>query len=95
VSGLWAPAVSFRLIDAGVGFGCSLENAIPGANRLTSRRRSKNSGGGIAPAANGGLIEGAACSVNVSGWLRNPKIRPGSPDKLLMRLNLPVPPGKA
>jgi hypothetical protein len=28
------------------------------------RRRSKNSGGGIAPAAIAGLIEGAPCTVN-------------------------------
>jgi hypothetical protein len=30
----------------------------------SSRRRSKNSGGGIAPAAIAVLIEGTACSVN-------------------------------
>src|ERR1700761_5390052 len=36
-----------RVIDAGVGFGCSRENAIPGANRLAMRRHPKNSGGGI------------------------------------------------
>jgi len=49
------------------GFGCSVR--MPGSerNRLTSRRHLKNSGGGIAPAAIGGLIEGLPCSVNVSG----------------------------
>jgi len=31
---------------------------------LSDRRCSKNSGGGIAPAAIGGLIEGASCTVN-------------------------------
>ena len=31
---------------------------------LSDRRCSKNSGGGIAPAAIGGLIEGAFCTVN-------------------------------
>jgi hypothetical protein len=31
---------------------------------LSSRRCSKNSGGGIAPAAIGGLIEGVSCTVN-------------------------------
>jgi hypothetical protein len=31
---------------------------------LPDRRCSKNSGGGIAPAAIGGLIEGASCTVN-------------------------------
>ena len=54
---------------------------------LTSRRRSKNSGGRIAPAANGGLIEGAPCSVNV---FRVPRGRAGgskNADKMLMRLN--------
>jgi hypothetical protein len=55
---------------------------------LTRRRRSKNSGGRIASAAIGGLIEGANCSVNA--------FRPQSPegptegaDKMLMRLNFP------
>src|SRR4051794_33468627 len=52
------------------------ENAIVGAYRLTRRRHSKNSGGGIAPAANGGLIEGAPCSVNAFRPPRNPG--PGS-----------------
>jgi hypothetical protein len=33
-------------------------------HRLTRRRCSKNSGGGIAPAAIDGLIKGALCSVN-------------------------------
>jgi hypothetical protein len=31
---------------------------------LSDRRCSKNSGGGIAPAAIGGLIEGVFCTVN-------------------------------
>jgi hypothetical protein len=59
-----APRPFNRVIDAGVISGCSRENAIFGADMPTSRRRSKNSGGGIAPAANAGLIKGAVCSVN-------------------------------
>jgi hypothetical protein len=54
---------------------------------LTGRRLSKNSGGGIAPAAIAGLIKGAACSVNVFRLLRNRAVRPGGSDKMLMRLN--------
>ena len=54
---------------------------------LTSRRRSKNSGGGIAPAAIAGLIEGAICSVNAFRPRRGTEIRPESADKVLMRLN--------
>jgi hypothetical protein len=56
---------------------------------LSSRRRSKNSGGRIAPAAIAGLIEGAPCSVNV---FRAPRGRAGgteNTDKVLMRLNFP------
>jgi len=34
---------------------------------IKARRRSKNSGGGIAPAAIGALIEGGPCSVNAFG----------------------------
>jgi hypothetical protein len=75
------------VIDAGVFFGCSQENAIFGANMLTSRRHSKNSGGGIAPAAIGGLIEGALCSVNA---FRVPPGPAGNADKVLMRLNFPL-----
>ncbi|MBS0530073.1 MAG: hypothetical protein JSS22_11875 [Proteobacteria bacterium] len=40
------------------------ENAILGANGFARSRRSKNSGGRIAPAANGGLIEALFSSVN-------------------------------
>jgi len=56
---------------------------------LTWRRCSKNSGGGIAPAAIAGLIEGALCSVNAfrAPWGR--KARRGKADKVLMRLNFP------
>ena len=54
---------------------------------LTCRRRSKNSGGGIAPAAIGALIEGRFCTVN--GFRTCPES--GCPavkrDKVLMRLN--------
>ncbi len=54
---------------------------------LTRRRRSKNSGGGIAPAAIAGLIEGALCSVNAFPAAGGRPGRPESADKLLMRLN--------
>jgi len=40
------------------------ENGILGANRSARNRRSKNSGGRIAPAAIGGLIEALFSSVN-------------------------------
>jgi hypothetical protein len=56
---------------------------------LTSRRRSKNSGGRIAPAANGGLIEGAPCSVNVFRVPRGPAGGSENAYKVLMRLNFP------
>jgi hypothetical protein len=62
-------------------------NAVRGAKKLTSRRRAKNSGGGIAPAANAGLIEGAVCSVNAFRPCRNTEFRPKGADKVLMRLN--------
>ena len=54
---------------------------------LTSRRRPKNSGGGIAPAANGGLIEGALGSVNAFRASWNWRKEPEKADKVLMRLN--------
>ena len=60
---------------------------------LTSRRRSKNSGGGIAPAAIAGLIEGALGSVNAFRPRRNREIRPMRADKVLMRLNFSRRPG--
>ncbi len=51
------------------------------------RRRSKNSGGGIAPAAIAGLIEGAPCSVNAFQPPGAPGAGLESPDKLLKWLN--------
>jgi len=42
---------------------------------LARRRRSKNSGGGIAPAAIGALIEGTFCSVNGFRTTRNRQAR--------------------
>jgi len=54
-----------------------------------SRLRSKNSGGGIAPAANAGLIKGAVCSVNAFRAPQGRETQAGSVDKLLMRLNFP------
>jgi len=68
------------------------ENAILGAHMLTRRRRSKNSGGGIAPAAIEGLIKGALCSVNAfrAAWGR--EARSEDADKVLIRLNFPYGP---
>jgi hypothetical protein len=80
-----------RVIDAGV-VSVAPENAIFRANMLMSRRRSKNSGGRIAPAAIAGLIRGAPCSVNAFRVAPNPKARPENADKVLMRLNFPVSP---
>jgi hypothetical protein len=54
---------------------------------LPGRRRSKNSGGGIAPAAIAGLIEGAPCSVNAFRASLGRQTRPGSADKVLKWLN--------
>jgi hypothetical protein len=62
--GLSARRMINRMIDAGVLFDAP-EHARPlEAYMLARRRRSKNSGGGIAPAAIGALIEGTFCSVN-------------------------------
>jgi hypothetical protein len=66
-----------------------------GAKMLTSRRRSKNSGGGIAPAAIAGLIEGAAGSVNAFQPRREPPVGPAKTDKVLMRLNFLCRPARA
>ena len=54
---------------------------------LARRRRSKNSGGGIAPAAIGALIEGRFCTVNGFRLFPGPDARPENADKVLMRLN--------
>ena len=51
------------------------------------RRRSKNSGGGIAPAAIAGLIEGAPGSVNAFRGSGRPPAVFERPDKLLKWLN--------
>jgi hypothetical protein len=61
--------------------------------RLTSRRRSKNSGGGIAPAAIDGLIEGVPCSVNAFRAYKSRQAAPENTDKVLMRLNFLRRPG--
>jgi hypothetical protein len=61
---------------------------------LTWRHCSKNSGGGIAPAAIGGLIEGALCSVNAFRPLWDWKAGREKADKVLMRLNFPPCPVK-
>lgn len=60
---------------------------------LPPRRGSKNSGGGIAPAAIGGLIEGWFCTVNAFRPPQNRKIRPEMAHKVLTRLNLLGGPG--
>jgi hypothetical protein len=59
---------------------------------LMSRRRSKNSGGRIAPAAIAGLIRGAPCSVNAFRGVLGRKAPLKNADKVLMRLNFPVSP---
>jgi len=51
-----------------------------GSEMLTWRRRSKNCGGGIAPAAIGALIEVAPFSVNAFRASRNLE---GRPEKLI------------
>ncbi len=61
----------------------------------TCRRRSKNSGGGIAPAAIGALIEGTHCSVNAFRTPRSLGYRRENADKVLMRLNFPCCPANA
>ena len=62
---------------------------------LSRRRGSKNSGGGIAPAAIAGLIEGAPCSVNAFGAPGTGGVRSGGPDKVLNWLNFSGTPGNA
>jgi len=79
------------------------ENAVAGANmpiaqnadrkNALRRRRSKNSGGGIAPTAMAALIEGAFCSVNAFRHPRAPAGQPQNADKPLMRLNFRYAPG--
>jgi hypothetical protein len=56
---------------------------------LPSRRRSKNSGGGIAPAAICALIKGTFCSVNAFRAPWGPESPAEHADKVLMRLNFP------
>jgi hypothetical protein len=77
----------FARVFALVGYSGVPENAIFGANMLTSRRSPKNIGGRIAPAAIAGLIEGAPCSVNVFRAFRGRKADLANADKVLMRLN--------
>jgi len=52
------------VIDAGCIFQSVLEDAMRESQMPPQQRCSKNSGGGIAPAAIGGLIEGEFCTVN-------------------------------
>jgi hypothetical protein len=65
------------------------------ANLPPRRRRSKNCGGGISPAAIGALIEGAPSSVNAFRAPQEPRGPVGKADKVLMRLNFPSRPGNA
>jgi hypothetical protein len=78
------------MIDAAGFFGMSLR----GQDRMLKMAgHSKNSGGGIAPAAIAALIEGSFCSVNA---FRAPKRRPDATQldlKLLTRLNFRSRPG--
>ena len=57
------------------------------------QRCSKNSGGGIAPAAIGGLIEGASGTVNAFRPPQKTENRGLMAHKLLMRLNFWGAPG--
>jgi hypothetical protein len=70
-----------------------LANSTLANSMLTCRRCPKNSGGGIAPAANRALIEGAPRSVNVFCCCRVGRAGPQGGGKLLMRLNFLHPPG--
>src|SRR5262249_21007059 len=58
--------LSKRVVDA-MGFTERLRECRGKSLRKKCRRRSKNSGGGIAPAAICALIEAGSCSVNVFG----------------------------
>jgi hypothetical protein len=60
---------------------------------LPNRRCSKNSGGGIAPAANGGLIEGVSRTVNAFRLARTAGTGTYAVRKVLMRLNFRDSPG--
>jgi hypothetical protein len=90
---LCAPAVQPREATLVCYSGVLKEKAIFGANMPAARRRSKNSGGGIAPAAIDGLIKGALCSVNAFRAFGGREARLESADKVLMRLNFPGRPG--
>jgi hypothetical protein len=81
------------MIDAGNLFDAPEHARSWEAYMLARRRRSKNSGGGIAPAAIGALIEGTFCSVN--GFQAAPKrrARAQNADNVLMRLNFRRHPG--
>jgi hypothetical protein len=58
----------------------------------TCRRCSKNSGGGIAPAAICALIEGMSCKVNALPGPASPGKSLEGRVKVLMRLNFPCRP---
>src|SRR3979490_2210650 len=64
VVGLERAGRSNCVIDAGCISKMLWRRPGPKSQILPSRRCSKNSGGGIAPAAIGGLIEGEFCTVN-------------------------------
>jgi|LNFM01.1.fsa_nt_gb hypothetical protein len=60
---------------------------------LPWRRGSKNSGGGIAPAAIGVLIEGRSGTVNAFDLVRTAVMAAETPHKALARLNFRHAPG--
>jgi hypothetical protein len=62
-------------------------------DRPAARRRSKNSGGGIAPAAIAVLIEAGSCSVNAFRVLAGRRDLPERGGKMLKWLNFPGAPG--
>jgi hypothetical protein len=83
-----------RVIDADMFFRVSCEVAVPEPMLRSlflkgQRRRSKNSGGGIAPAAIAGLIECRPRSVNAQRLFWDRKAGREKADKVLMRLNFP------
>src|SRR5689334_21034278 len=68
--------------------GRSAAGAPPSQSARGTRRRPKNSGGGIAPAAIGALIEGGLASVNAFAALSRLSEAPAVQLNCLKRLNI-------
>ena len=75
------------MIDAAGVQWVSLRLRLPEPIRSQGRLRSKNSGGGITPAAIAALIEGGLCSVNAFRRPNGPFGASQSAGNVLMRLN--------